>query len=178
MSLVFVTGNAKKFAEAKMLIPELEQLDLDLPEIQSLDSREIIAAKVAAARAAHGDDLIVEDVSLELSCLDGFPGPLIKWWLRSAGPSKLWRVCNALGDVRARAVCTVGYARGTRVEFFTGAADGSIIEPREGRLFGWDSVFLPDGETRTYGEMPTPEKNAKSSRGIAMRALAEHIARQ
>ncbi len=178
MSLVFVTGNAKKFAEAKMLIPDLEQLELDLPEIQSLDSREIITAKVAAARTAHGGDLIVEDVSLELSCLDGFPGPLIKWWLGSAGPSKLWRVCNALGDTRARAVCTIGYARDDHIAFFTGAADGSIIEPREGRLFGWDSVFLPDGETRTYGEMSASEKNEKSPRGIAMRALAEHIARQ
>jgi inosine/xanthosine triphosphate pyrophosphatase family protein len=43
MSLYFVTGNEKKFSEAKVFFPDVEQLDIDLPEIQSLSSQEIIS---------------------------------------------------------------------------------------------------------------------------------------
>jgi inosine/xanthosine triphosphate pyrophosphatase family protein len=64
MTIYFITGNKSKFTEGKAILPELEQLEIDLPEIQEIDARLIIEAK--------------EDTSLYLECLNGLPGPLIK----------------------------------------------------------------------------------------------------
>lgn len=178
MVIAFITGNKQKFEEAKHLIPDLVQLEIDLPEVQSLDSREIIAAKLSEARRHHNGPLMVEDVSLELACLNGFPGPLIKWLLGSAGAEGIYRLCSSIGDTQARAVCTIGYAHGHKVEYFVGVVGGSIVAPRESeRVFGWDPIFLPNGDTRTYGQIPIAEKNAISHRGKALAQLAEYLKR-
>ncbi len=49
MTIYFITGNAGKLNEAKAIIPQLTQLDLDLPEIQELDPKAVIAAKLPEA---------------------------------------------------------------------------------------------------------------------------------
>jgi len=174
ITIAFVTGNARKFAEAQHEIPQLTQLALDLPEIQELDSRKIIAAKVEAARANYTGALMVDDVSLELLALNGFPGPLIKWLLASNGNEGVWKIASSLGDTRARAICTLGYAVGDEVQYFVGVVEGKIIAPR-GPGTGWDPVFVPTGETKTYGEMTLAEKNAQSHRGIALAKLKEYL---
>ena len=83
--LYFVTGNPGKLAEIKSLLPEVEQLDIDLTEIQDIDARNIIREKLTEARRHQKGELLVEDTSLYLDCLNGFPGPLIKWLLGSIG---------------------------------------------------------------------------------------------
>jgi XTP/dITP diphosphohydrolase len=51
-----------------------------------------------------------------------------------------------------------------------------ILEPRGTRGFGYDPVFVPDGETRTMAELSDEEKNAISHRGKAFRALRAELA--
>ncbi len=54
-----------------------------------------------------------------------------------------------------------------------GVTEGTLVLPgRGGRGFGWDPVFLPDGETRTYGELTDHDKDRISHRGRAWRRLA------
>jgi len=176
LTIAFITGNKGKVEEAKHRIPDLVHLKLDLPEIQSLDSKEIIAAKLHEARKRHDGPLMVEDTSLELAGLNGFPGPLIKWLLGSVGVEGIWRLCSSTGNTRARGVCTIGYAHGDKIEFFTGAMDGTIVEPRESqRAFGWDRIFLPDGETRTYSQLSIEEKNRISHRVKALAQLVSYL---
>lgn len=95
MVLYFVTGNAKKFAEAKMVLPDLEQLAIDLPEIQSLDPQEILRYKLHVAREQFPDrEIIVEDTSLVFDAWNGLPGPLIKWYLESVGDTGIWKMIH------------------------------------------------------------------------------------
>jgi len=175
MALVFITGSKGKFDEAKHFLPGLVQLELDLPERQSLSSEEIITAKLHEARKHHAGPLMVDDTSLELEGLNGFPGPLIKWLFGSLGPDGLYKLCKDIGNANARAVCTIGYSHGTAIEFFTGTMNGTIVQPRPGRVFGWDTVFLPVGETRTYNQIPIEEKNQTSHRGKALAQLAGYL---
>ena len=83
MSLYFITGNKNKFEEVKSILPEIEQLDVDLPEIQDIDAQNIIRFKLLEALRHHAGEFIVEDTSLYFDCLKGLPGPLIKWFLET-----------------------------------------------------------------------------------------------
>jgi inosine/xanthosine triphosphate pyrophosphatase family protein len=80
MKIQFITGNKNKFAEAQKIISNLEQLDVDLPEIQEIDAKKVIEAKLQEARNLFEGEFVVEDTSLYLDCLNGLPGPLIKWF--------------------------------------------------------------------------------------------------
>lgn len=82
----FITGNAGKISEAKSILGEcIEPLDMDLPEVQDIDPKKIITAKLNEARRTNKGSFMVEDTSLFLDCLNGLPGPLIKWFLKAVG---------------------------------------------------------------------------------------------
>jgi len=177
MSLYFITGSEQKLAEARVALPDIEQLEIDLPEIQEIDPHKIIAAKLFEARKHHGNAYIVDDTSLTLDGMNGLPGPLIKWFLETIGPEGLYKLGQTFGSgVTAR--CTIGYTdeNGT-VTFFEGITRGTIVEPKVKARFGWDGIFLPEGHDKTYAEMSIEEKGAISHRGKALKKLAEFLNR-
>lgn len=177
MTVRFVTGNPRKLAEVQRIVPAVEGLALDLPEVQSLDPRVVIGRKLdEARRSVPGEAVAVEDVSFELEALNGFPGPLIKWLLEAVGPEGVARMARQLGNGRATARAVVGLALpgGTR-KWFEGVVRGTLIAPRGSRAFGFDPIFQPEGHERTFGEMDPVEKDAVSHRGLAWRGLAEFV---
>ncbi len=172
-----VTGNAGKLAEARRIAGSgLESVAIDLPEIQSLDLDEVLAAKADAARAVVGGAIVVEETGLELAALGGFPGPLVRWMLAAAGAEGIARCALALGDARVIARCALLAIDDSRRLSAEGATTGHLVLPARGdRGFGWDSVFVPTGERRTYGEMSDAEKDAIGHRGRAWRVLLEQL---
>jgi len=176
MTLYFVTWNAKKFSEAKTLFPNLEQLDIDLPEIQSLDSQEILRYKLDVARKQFPDrKIIVEDTSLVFAAWNGLPGPLVKWYLESVGDRGIWQMIAWFANKKAQALCTIGYADGDIIEFFHGITDGFVVEPTVQTDFGRDALFQPDGYDKTFAHMTTEEKSSISHRGKALKLLYEYL---
>lgn len=175
---VLVTGNPGKLEEARRLVgPELEGAAIDLPEPQSLDMVEILEAKAAAAWQRVGRPLVVEETGLELLALRGFPGPLVKWWLHATGAEGLARTAVALGEPTAVARCMLLHFDGATRTLAEGETRGTLVMPPRGAGgFGWDPVFLPDGEARTYGELDGAAKDAISHRGRAWRALLTKLA--
>ncbi|MEZ5331272.1 MAG: non-canonical purine NTP pyrophosphatase [Thermoanaerobaculia bacterium] len=170
---VLVTGNPGKLAEAgRILGGDLESVAVDLPEIQSLDLREVVEEKADEAWRRVGRPLVVEEAGLELAALNGFPGPLVKWMLDAVGAEGLARTALALGDPRAVARCLLLYTDGERRILGEGVTHGTLVLPARGdRGFGWDPVFRPDGEERTFGELDGADKDAVSHRGRAWRDL-------
>ncbi len=94
MAIFFITGNKNKLAEVQAMIPNVEQLELDLPELQEIDAHEIIKAKLQEALKVHDGELIVEDTSLYLDALNGLPGPLIKWFVKTIGVDGLYKIAE------------------------------------------------------------------------------------
>jgi non-canonical purine NTP pyrophosphatase (RdgB/HAM1 family) len=176
-AFVLVSGNRGKIAEARRVAgPDLEAVELDLPEIQSLDLLEVLAAKGEEAWRRLGRPLVVEEAGLELAALNGFPGPLVKWMLEAVGAEGLARTAAALGNPNATARCALLYRDAGRTLIAEGITEGTLIlPPRGGNGFGWDPVFLPEGESRTFGELEGPDKDAVSHRGRAWRALLEKL---
>jgi non-canonical purine NTP pyrophosphatase (RdgB/HAM1 family) len=178
--IVFVTSSEDKHREAEAILGvALERRNLDLAEPQGLDVMKIARAKAGAAAALLGRPVLVEDTSLELAALGGFPGPLIRWLLAAAGPEAIPRMLEGFGDKRARARCVALARSGEREWTGVGEVDGTIVgQPRGRNGFGWDVVFAPDwGDGRTFAEMTSAEKNSRSHRGLAFEALRAELAR-
>ncbi|MFA5188965.1 MAG: RdgB/HAM1 family non-canonical purine NTP pyrophosphatase [Patescibacteria group bacterium] len=174
--IYFITGNKNKFAEVKAILPEVEQLDIDLPEIQEIDTKEIVKEKLLEALKHKKGEFIVEDTSLYLDCLNGLPGPLIKWFLQTIGNEGLANLADKLGDDNAVAKTIIGYAKSQEdIYFFEGVINGKIISPRGETNFGWDPIFLPDGYDKTFAEMSREEKNKISMRRNAFNKLSEFL---
>lgn len=179
-SLVFVTSNPNKAIEAERILGlRLVRADISLPEIQAAEVEDITLHKLEAARAAGFKRLLVEDVSLGLEGLGGFPGPFVKWLLQGAGGAGLAAIAYALNDRSAVARCCVGYWDGTRTHLETGEVRGTVlVHPRGEQRFGWDPWFVPDGSEKTFAEMTDEEKDRISHRGRAwsrIRSLLQSV---
>ncbi len=176
--LYFITGNKNKFEELKYILPSVEQLDIDLPEIQEIDPQLIIKNKLLEALNHAKGEFIVEDTGLYLECLNGLPGPLVKWFLKTIGKEGLARIVEYYKNDRAEARTMIGYAKNhEEMYFFEGALKGRIISPKGESNFGWDPIFLPDGYLKTFAEIGNEEKNKISMRSIAVNKLKEFLGR-
>jgi len=174
--IYFITGNKNKFEEVRSILPDIEQLDIDLPEIQEIDAKAIIRAKLQEASNHKKGEFIVEDTSLYFECLNGLPDPLIKWFLKSIGNDGLAKVTEKLGNSSAEAKTIIGYARShEEIYFFEGTVKGKIVHPKGDSNFGWDPIFLPDGYSETFAEISREEKNKLSMRRIAVNQLEEFL---
>jgi XTP/dITP diphosphohydrolase len=166
MSYILVTGNIHKWNEAQRILGHpLERISLELPEVQAATTKEVALIKAKAAYEILGRPVIVEDAGLEFAALGGFPGPFIKYWESLGGLPSLCRALDGFDTRGARAVCVLARADEAGVRAFEGFVNGSIAaNPRGQNGFGWDSVFIPENQTRTYAEMSADEKNGFSHR--------------
>lgn len=179
LPLYFLTSNPGKFAEVKALLPNVKLLNYDLPEIQEIDPKQIIFAKLMEAFKYRQGQFIVEDTSLYLDALNGLPGPLIKWFELKLGNVGIVNLVRALGNDKAEAVTYIGYAKNPKdVHFFEGRLRGRIVPLRGDFGFGWDPIFMPEGQTKTLAEMGPELKNSLSMRQQALTKLRDYLASQ
>lgn len=190
LTAVIASRNRHKVEQLRVLLPDVELLSLDevAPDLE-LDEphdtfRDNALAKARAVVAETGMPAIADDSGLEVDALDGAPGV---YSARYAGEGATdddnnRKLVAALTDVpeeertaRYRCVAVLVMPDGT--ELVGGGTSGGrvILEGRGTMGFGYDPHVIPDGETRTMGEIPLEEKLRFSHRGRAFRALAEQI---
>jgi non-canonical purine NTP pyrophosphatase (RdgB/HAM1 family) len=171
--LTFVTGNAAKAEQLRWhLAVPLRHQAVDLPEIQSLDLEEVVGHKAREAYKVIGAPVLVEDTSLSFVALKRLPGPLIKWFLHELGNDGLCHLLDGYEQRGALAQVLFGWYDGQQLRCFSGAVHGAIApEPKGVSGFGWDNIFIPQGETKTWGEMNREEQTATSMRRIALGKL-------
>lgn len=174
--MYFVTSNKLKLKEIKDILPDIKQLEVEIPEIQELDANKIIEFKLNEVGKSTSEEFFVEDTSLYLSCLNGLPGPLIKWFLESLGGKGIYEVCLKMNNFNAEARTLIGYSdKNKNKKFFSGVLKGSIVSPRGDNKFGWNSIFVPEGFDKTFAEISIEEKNKISMRSIAVNKLKEYL---
>ena len=193
LKISFVTGNETKRREVNTILNscgatkgptpdtslvDLRLLNVDLPEIQEINTEAIAKNKaIQAAQLANGP-FVVEDTSLAFNALGGMPGPFIKFFQQKLKSEGLYRILQDYDDKSAEAVCTLAFCPTPHADpvIFTGRTKGTIIAPVEGRGFGWDSIFVPDeGDGEPFSCMTTEEKCEVSHRGKAVRQWAEWL---
>lgn len=177
--MYLVTGNAHKLEEWRRLFPanyQLEAVDIDLDEIQSLDLDEIIKDKAMRAYERIRKPVIVEDVSAGLEELHGLPGPFIKYFEKTLGRDALYQLAHTT-EAHATITIIVAYYDGRDYTIAQGVVTGRAVPALGTNGFGFDLCFVPDGQTKTYAQMTPAEKDAVSHRSQAIKQLVHKLSR-
>ena len=141
--------------------------------------------KARAGLAATGLPSLADDSGLCVDALNGMPGVLSARWGGAAKDDAannrllLEQLVDVPDDRRGATFrCAVAFCRpGGGEDVVFGDMRGRIIREQRGTGgFGYDVVFVPEGETRTSAEMPADEKDAISHRGTSLRAVAPLVA--
>lgn len=167
--IYFATGNKGKVEEARFILNHpVEILDVELDEIQSMNLEEIVEHKARQAYEKIKKPVFVDDVSLEFDIWKGFPGPFIKY-LQHIGNDLILYMMRNESNRKVKLIATIGYFDGNIMHFFTGFIWGTIaVESRGERGWGFDPLFIPDGQEMTFAQMSDKVKNEVSHRRIAL----------
>lgn len=172
--LVIVTGNSLKFKQLSLALHdyfECEQRDLpDYKEIQGT-ADEIREHKLDAAYTAFGVPVLVDDVSLHMDLLGGFPGPYIRYFLDAMPPHIMGKT---FAGERVRVVCRLGIRMKNGDDILAeGSFMGKFIAPANGIEHRWnfDICVQIDGTDKPMNEFSTEEINKISHRGRAVQDL-------
>ena len=156
--------------------------ELNLPEPEETGLTFVANAKLKADAAALTAKLpaLADDSGLAVSALDGAPGIYSARW---GGPEKdfdhaMARVNEEIGtnpDRSAKFVCALALTwPDGHSEIFEGTVDGTLVWPPRGdRGFGYDPMFLANGDAGTYGGIDPAEKHENSHRAVAFRKLID-----
>jgi XTP/dITP diphosphohydrolase len=186
-TLVFATHNTKKILELRSLLKDeftvISALELAVPEPEETGTtmEENSALKANFVFDHCKKPSLADDSGLEVDALDGRPGV---YSARYAGEPKsdkanLTKVLSELQDETERGAqfrTVLSYRDENGLHQFEGVVRGSLIlEPRGVMGFGYDPIFVPEGDTRTFAEMELSEKNQYSHRAKAFHKFLTFI---
>ena len=194
-TLLLATRNAAKLGELRRMLDAADVTGIrvlglaDVPEFPEEPETGATFAENALAKArdavkATGLPAVADDSGLTVEALNGMPGVLSARWAGRHGDdgANLELVLGQVADVPddrrgASFVCAAALVvPGGDEVVVQGEWTGRLARAPRGRGgFGYDPVFVPDGETRTSAELAPQEKDALSHRGRAMRALLPHL---
>lgn len=176
-TFVFVTQSSDKTKEAERILGiKLHRRNIDLPEIQAVDVEDVVVYKAKKAFKLIHEPIIIEDTGLFIETWNGLPGALIKWYLQRVGTEGICKMMQQFPNRLAKAKTIVATYNGTdEPKTFTGEIKGQISMLPIGSMgFGWDSIFIPDGALKTFGEMSPSEKDRFSMRRLAFEAMKNY----
>jgi len=191
MKLIFATNNEHKVEEIQAAIGDILEvislkqagIDIDIPEPHDT-LEENASEKSRTIHQLTGENCFSEDTGLEVEALNGEPGVKSA---RYAGEDKAFdknidKLLAKLGDTinrKARFRTVISLIWQGREWHFEGICEGTIGFERHGNGgFGYDPVFIPTGETRTFAEMTLAEKNQISHRKKAAEKLVLFLQNQ
>lgn len=185
--LVIATHNAGKLGEIRDLLApwaitcvSAGALGLPEPEETAESFTGNAEIKARAAAEASGLPALADDSGFSVAALGGAPGVYSARWAGesrdfAAAMARVQREIGATPDRRAWFSCALCLAwPDGETATFEGRVDGTVVWPPRGEHgFGYDPIFQPEGDPRSYGEMAPAEKHASSHRA---RAFARFVA--
>ena len=189
--LLFATKNKGKYDEVKKMMPK----NVSLMSLNDLNFNEDIeeTGETLMQNAKIKSDFIfnkyrincfADDTGLEIDSLNGLPGV---YSARFAGKScntqenieKVWDLLTGYKNRKARFKSVFSLNLNGKTFIFEGKIDGEIIFQQKGQNgFGYDSIFIPKGYTKTFAELNLIEKNKISHRSEALKRLIIFLDKQ
>lgn len=188
MEIVFATNNRHKLTEIRAAAPDklhisgLNEKGIveDIPETSdTLEGNAIEKAMYIYSK--YGFNCFADDTGLEVEALDGRPGV---YSARYAGEgctfednvNKLLREMEGVSNRRAVFRTVIAYVDEGKLHTFEGSVEGIISLEKKGKEgFGYDPVFIPEKQGRSFAEMSLNEKNMISHRARAMKKFIDFL---
>lgn len=190
-SIVFATNNVNKLVEAKKKIgKKINLLSLKdigfLAEIKengsTLEQNALLKSKTV--HTFCGCNCFSDDTGLMVEALDGAPGVISarfagEYATSSQNVAKLIHLLKNESNRKAKFTTVISLIYHAEEYFFEGTITGTIaLEPAGNKGFGYDSVFIPDGFTKTFAQFNMDEKNKLSHRAKALEKLVDFLNKQ
>lgn len=188
--LVFATNNPHKLEEIRAILgSKLEILsladigcDADIPETaETLEGNALIKAHYVYDN--YKLDCFADDTGLEVDALHGLPGVHTARYAYpdrhdpEANMIKLLEALRENNDRNARFRTVIALIEKGKEHLFEGVVEGVIAREKSGTQgFGYDPVFIPEGDSKTFAELGEDIKNTISHRARAVQKLAEYLA--
>lgn len=184
------SGKTREFEKLLAAVPINLRSLADFENVPEAEETGTTFAENATLKATHyaqrtGLCALADDSGLEVAALNNFPG-VFSARFGGANLSDVQRAEKLLfelekygaGNRRARFVCVIAFSdqRGVIKHLATGTCDGKIaVSARGANGFGYDSVFIPDGFSQTFGELSSENKQKISHRAQATRKIVRFL---
>ncbi len=187
MKIVFATNNPNKLAEIQNALgDDFELVSLkdigfegEIPETgRTLEANALQKATYIFDR--YKTPVFADDTGLEVVALNGLPGVDTAHYSGSRdADSNMQKLLSEMRfhDDRSAAFKTViAFVTEEDKKLFSGEIQGQIAKEKSGDSgFGYDPVFIPEGETRTFAEMTMDEKKQKNHRVRALKKFTDYL---
>ncbi len=188
MEMLFASSNQNKIREISEMLGDRFQL-LGLEDVQCYEEIPETSGTIegnAIQKAMYvydkyGLDCFAEDTGLEVKALDMRPGVYTARYAGEAkdpeaNMAKVLAELSGRGDRMARFRTVIAYVKKGEVMTFEGIVEGNIALAKQGEKgFGYDPIFLPEQNQRSFAQMEPHEKNAISHRARAFRKFMEFL---
>lgn len=177
--ITLITSNRHKFEEIREMFLEagldLEWKQMKYEEIQADSTEEVSRDSCVKLSGMMKGDFFIEDTGLFIDVLGGFPGVYSSYVQKTIGNTGIIRLMNGKSS-SARFKTVVSACIDGSIHQYTGLSEGriSLVEAGE-KGFGYDPIFVPEGESRTLAEMSVNEKNSVSHRSRAVAQLIKAL---
>ena len=173
--LFFASSNENKFQEAERILTNLgvkvNFSKTTLEEIQSSSLSEIAEQKAISAYELIQKPVIIEDDGLFIDSLNGFPGPYSSYVYDTIGNKGIMNLLENSEFRDAKFVSIIAYLGGSDgVKLFESSIPGKISSVIEKGGWGYDPIFIPDGESKTYANVS--DKDKLSHRAVSLKKFS------
>ena len=169
--LFFVSSNENKFQETERILSnfgmQINFFKTTLEEIQSNDLNDIAEQKAINAYGIVKKPIIIEDDGLFIDSLNGFPGPYSSYVYDTIGNKGIMDLLENYQVRDAKFVSIIAYCDNDRgVKLFESSIPGKISPIIEKGGWGYDPIFIPDGESKTYANVSDKDKFSHRSAAL------------
>ncbi len=201
MKLLFATHNQGKLREARSILSDLnlevlsigqanQQTKLDLTDLDVVEIKDTFRGNALLKAQAFAEVTSIltaaDDSGLQVNALNGFPGVKSARWLKGSDQQRNQGILKKLQGQSNRSakfvtvVCVYDPRSDTDQKnssrCFTGEILGTIAQQPQGEEgFGYDPIFIPQGETQTFAKLGPKNKNQQSHRRLALEKLKKYL---
>ncbi len=179
--LYLVTASENKFQDYQFLLGKYADLRWarhNVEDMVTTDLAILIRRKIELVKPMLPHlPFLVEQTNLLIHAWRDLPGSVSGLFIDSVGAGGICKMLEPFRDRSATVITDLGFhAADGRVLVFHGEQKGRIVaEPQVSQAYGWDAIFVPDGETRTIAEMSVEQRNSTSTRKLAVAQFYETV---
>ena len=182
MELYLMTSNFSKYQEIKKVLSpyhiKIKRLNVDIPEIKSLDPQTVIIDKINKAFQIVKKPVMVDDTGIFFQGYQNFPGTISRFIFITLGFKGIFKLIKHHQPAVLKSY--VGYLDKTlkNPKIFMGTCRGRLIKKIKGARrtkMPYDNIFIPNKETKTFAELGIEGKQKYDHRSKAVRKLAKYL---